>query len=398
MQLKPKVAPSVKLSTKLLYATGGLIIVTIIGVILFIQLNLGNSTTSLGAGQVYTSRVSGNWSTKGVWQGNVSPGSSIAGVTVTILSGNSVFHNGDISADNNVTINIASNATLTISGDLTVRNNLTLNNSGKLIITKNFIANNNAVATVNGGGVMDVGNNIQMGNNTEFVVNGTLRAGGNVSFGNNEIFNGSGNVNIVGSGCNQWTGSNPCIPGIIVLPVKLLHFDAQDNGEGAVKISWSTAIEKNNDHFIVQRSTDGITYNDIATVQGNGTTQEVSHYDLVDNAPDAERLYYRLTQTDYDGTTEIFSPVFVQVVLKSAAISAYPNPMTGRNLTLNLPEGKPGMIQFLDNRGMTILNKKFDGSGTVMELEFNNDLLPGIYFVNYKPERGDIQNLKIMKK
>ncbi|HYF68355.1 MAG TPA: T9SS type A sorting domain-containing protein, partial [Ohtaekwangia sp.] len=308
------------------------------------------------------------------------------------------FHNGDISADNNVTINIEANATLTISGDLTIRNNLILNNSGKLIVTKNFIANNNASATVNGGGVMDVGNNINFGNNTDFVINGTLKAGGNVSFGNNETFNGTGSVNIVGTGCNKWTGSVPCIPGIVILPVKLLTFEAQDNGEGAVKISWSTAIEKNNDRFVIQRSTDGVTYNDITTVPGNGTTQEISYYDFVDNAPDAERLYYRLTQTDYDGTTETFSPVFVQVVLKSAPISAYPNPMTGRNLTLNLPEGKPGMVQFLDNRGMTILNKKFDGSGTVMELEFNNDLLPGIYFVNYKPERGDIQNLKIMKK
>lgn len=399
MQLKPKVAPRVKQSTTTIYyVVGGIVIASIIGIILFIQLNLGNSTDSLAASGTFTSNVSGNWTTNATWLGGTAPSTDLDGDNITIKTNTSILRSGDITGDNGVALTIQSNGTLTINGDLTVKNNLILNNTGTLIITGSLIGKNGAVVTINGGGSVSVGKDVAFENNTSFTVNGSLTVGEDVTFGTNKTFNGAGTVKIVGTGCSSWTGSTPCQSGAFILPVKLLSFKADDNGDGTVNITWSTAEEKNNDYFTLQRSTDGVTFTEFATVKGNGTVQKLSKYDAQDTEPTAERLYYRLSQTDFDGTTETFAPVFVEVKLKTAEMSAYPNPMTGRNLTVHLPKAEAGAMQMLDHRGKVILNKEIDGSSTIIELEFTDELVQGLYYINYKSASGIVKNLKIVKK
>lgn len=400
MQLKPKVAPSVKVSaTTLIYVAGGIILASVIGILLFIKLNLGNTITSLAAPPGnFVSTATGDWTSNTSWQGGTAPGSALGGNDVTISASNSITHTGDITGDNGVVLNIEANATLTIDGDLIIKNDFILNNSGTLIITGSLIGKNGANVTINGGGSMKVGNNITFDNNTSLVVNGSLNVGGDVSFGNNGVFNGTGTVNIVGNGCSDWTGATPCQSQSFVLPVKLLSFKASDDQDGTVKVSWSTAAEKNNDYFTIQVSTDGITWNELLMVKGKGTTEEVSHYTIQDPQPAAERLYYRLTQTDFDGTTETFAPVFVEVALITAQLAAYPNPMTGNNLTISLPKAEAGSIQVLDNRGKLILSRATDGSSNVVDLEFTGELLQGLYYINYKSASGLAQSLKIVKK
>jgi hypothetical protein len=397
MQLSPKVAPTLKINTSTIYVVGGVIVATLAGIVLFIYLNIGNNTESLAAAGTFSSRASGNWTSTSVWNGGTAPAAALDGDNITVGSNNAVLRSGSITGNNNVVLTIQSNATLTISGDFTVDNNLVLNNSGTLIITGNLVAKNGAGITVNGGGVMNVGGNATFDNNTNFIVNGNFTTGGNITFGNNALFNGAGTVKIVGSGCNQWSGTNACQSGPVILPVKLLRFDATDNGHGHVELSWATAMEKNNDYFTIQRSKDGVTYSDLTTTKGHGNTQEVSEYETEDAEPFAEKLYYRLSQTDFDGTTETFTPVLAEVKLVSQPISAYPNPFMGRNLTIQLPEASAGSLQIIDHRGDVILSRVTDGSSATIDIEFERDLPPGLYYVNYKTGEKT-ERLKIVKR
>ena len=54
------------------------------------------------------------------------------------------------------------------------------------------------------------------------------------------------------------------------LPVELLNFEAQAVNNEYVQLDWSTATEINNDGFEVLRSTDGVNFERIAWVDGNG--------------------------------------------------------------------------------------------------------------------------------
>jgi hypothetical protein len=397
MQLATKVAPALKIKTTTIYIAGAVVIVTLIGIALFIQLNIGNNTDTYAAAGTFNSNGSGNWINNATWAGGVAPSAALDRDNITIRANHSVLRSGDITGDNDVVLTIQSNATLTINGNLTIQNNLILNNSGTLVITGNLLTKNNSGITVNGGGAMNIGGDAIFENNTNFVVNGNLTVGNNITFGSNSTFNGTGTVKIGGSGCSKWTGSNSCQAGPVILPVELLRFAAVDNGVGMVKINWATAMEKNNDYFTIQRSKDGITYSDLTTLQGKGTTQEVSEYEMLDVNPFAEKLYSRLSQTYFDGTTETFSPVLVNVKLETGSISAYPNPFTGRNLTVNLPQEEAGTLQIVDHRGDVITTREIDGSSKVIELEFDRDLPQGLYYINYK-SGSTVKSLKVVKR
>jgi len=70
--------------------------------------------------------------------------------------------------------------------------------------------------------------------------------------------------------------------------------------ENEIKLSWITASEINNDYFTLERSVDGRTFEEIATILGNGNSTELTRYIHMDESPRNGLNYYRLKQTDYD--------------------------------------------------------------------------------------------------
>jgi Secretion system C-terminal sorting domain len=89
------------------------------------------------------------------------------------------------------------------------------------------------------------------------------------------------------------------------LPVKLLFFNANVQICDVV-LRWSTATELNAKSFEVYRSIDGINFTKIATLRAAGTTNTTQYYEYKDNAP-FKTSYYKLIETDFDGTTETFN-------------------------------------------------------------------------------------------
>ncbi len=89
--------------------------------------------------------------------------------------------------------------------------------------------------------------------------------------------------------------------GNTTLPVALTTFTAKANKTGSVNVSWTTASEKNNSHFEVTRSADGVSFNKLAEVAGSGNTNTAQHYNYTDAKPASGNNYYRLKQVDHDG-------------------------------------------------------------------------------------------------
>ena len=87
------------------------------------------------------------------------------------------------------------------------------------------------------------------------------------------------------------------------LPVELLDFDATC-ADDKVNLHWTTVSETNNDFFSVARTADGVNFEFIGTVDGAGTSTSQNSYSWTDNLPYEGNSYYRLSQTDFDGTTK----------------------------------------------------------------------------------------------
>jgi len=105
---------------------------------------------------------------------------------------------------------------------------------------------------------------------------------------------------------NDWGalkgGTNQTVT--VTLPVELIYFNAQLVGE-KVLIEWTTASEIKNDYFSIERSTDGINFEVIEVVNGAGNSMEIIDYSTFDLDPLVGMVFYRIRQTDFDGTNVV---------------------------------------------------------------------------------------------
>jgi len=168
-----------------------------------------------------------------------------------------------------------------------------------------------------------------------------------------------------------------------VLPVELVSFTAQVRG-AAVGLAWRTSSEKNNDHFVVERSADGRTFQPLTTVQGAGTTSATTNYTATDAHPLSGLSYYRLQQLDLDGSVHYAPIISVQVAATTLAptslLKAYPNPTTD-HLMLDLRNLTAGATraQLRNLAGQVVLEQPV-ADGTTPELSLAA-LPAGVYLL-----------------
>jgi len=84
------------------------------------------------------------------------------------------------------------------------------------------------------------------------------------------------------------------------LPISLISFEGVQE-DRSNKLRWTTASEKNNDYFTVEKTTDGKTFEEIGNIQGAGNSIYYNSYQLTDINVEPIINYYRLKQTDFDG-------------------------------------------------------------------------------------------------
>ncbi len=110
------------------------------------------------------------------------------------------------------------------------------------------------------------------------------------------------------------------------LPVKLANFRFVSTGNCTGMLQWQTLSEYRNKGFEVEGSTDGMRYDKIGFVQGNGNSQNPKTY-IYQIAPNAkEKSFYRLRQVDTDATFTYSSIVSVNPCGNSTSVTINPNP------------------------------------------------------------------------
>lgn len=110
------------------------------------------------------------------------------------------------------------------------------------------------------------------------------------------------------------------------LPAELTSFTAAADAD-EVRLDWTTATERNNHFFTVERSADGVddeSFEPVLRVASLGDSQHETYYVTADEHPLPGTSYYRLRQTDLDGTTTIVSEVVAVVMNASASGMVWP--------------------------------------------------------------------------
>jgi hypothetical protein len=65
----------------------------------------------------------------------------------------------------------------------------------------------------------------------------------------------------------------------------------------------------------------------VDSIPGNGTTNTELRYGLIDDNPFEGVSYYRLSQTDHNGKTEMFNPIAITINTKEKVLSKIINLM-----------------------------------------------------------------------
>jgi len=144
------------------------------------------------------------------------------------------------------------------------------------------------------------------------------------------------------------------------LPVTLSLFEGRHTVEGNL-LNWKTSTEQNNAYFELDRSSDGIHFNLLGRVEGNGYSEVESSYTFIDSSCPAGISYYRLRQVDTDGKSALSRIISINA-LTAQEPKFYPNPVQSQ-LTLEIP----------DNALQSVDIKIFNSSGHVVLTKMNAD-------------------------
>ena len=296
------------------------------------------------------------------------------------------------------TLTIGNNKTIILNGDMTLSGTLTIVLVGST--SKLFIASPNTLTAAN---------ITFSGSATGKVIeiegpSGAVNVSGTVNFGGLDIeldgegslsagaITGADNVSCT-SGVNGGTGTCPSITagscsdggsGLCsdpALPIELGSFTAKVSGNN-VKLDWVTLSEINNDYFSIEKSSDGINYNLITTVNGAGNSVESIEYSYTDTNPSFGKSYYRLKQTDFDGASETFAPIAVEFTSLENGKLTFSNPVNaGETVSIftNAESTEKLTLSVFSMMGHEILNEEFIGSS--YEFKIDASVEPGIYFV-----------------
>lgn len=191
--------------------------------------------------------------------------------------------------------------------------------------------------------------------------------------------------------------SNPCqsisngqaedfgiiFPGVAPLPVTLSSYDATAENKFSL-LQWITDSEYNNDYYTLEHSTDGRNFTFLDEVSGNGTTNQISKYDYLHQTPVIGDNYYRLTQTDFDGTQEVLGTRVVNFKTDEIIVDIQPNPISDQTIRTNYISPQDGTLQLtvvsLDGKIIQQINRGILAGTNRIDLEIPT-LSNGVYFL-----------------
>jgi subtilisin-like proprotein convertase family protein len=169
------------------------------------------------------------------------------------------------------------------------------------------------------------------------------------------------------------------------LPVELVDFQAIPKGT-FIQLEWETAAEGNNAGYEILRSREGLQWEKIGWIAGNGTSQTSHRYRFADRTPLKGENYYRLRQLDTDGSGHLSPVRVVKVGAEEAGFQAFPLPVRGDELHLNIPlEGGVALLTLSDGNGKSLITQTWGyGQGTLDLREIPN----GIYILHVENGRN----------
>lgn len=363
-------------------------------VLSYLSFSLSTSAQTYTGG-TYTAVTSGNWhNTSGsIWEPSEPPQNCNNCLITVNVNGN---------VDLNINVTLSNGSALMIGGgsNFTV---LSIGNSGASSLLSGYnvilandgsnstiqLVNSNALISAGGAGTYD-------GILTSFISGGVttnFKAIGNAPNGF------SGNTTVASNGPATYgtlLGGPVTLSSTGTLPIILANFNAvADNSQ--VNLTWTTQLEINSSHFVVQSSTNaGASWNNLGTVAAHGNSSTPINYSFTDTKPANGTTEYRLEMVDLNGATAYSTVKAVRIGL-ATSVSVYPNPASNYvNVVLGGSTTGNVTIRLMNSSGQLLMEKTVsNAAGTTVPLTVSN-LPQGNYLIVVVGSDGTQQVNKLL--
>lgn len=164
-------------------------------------------------------------------------------------------------------------------------------------------------------------------------------------------------------------------------PIQLAGFSAEIIHR-KVYLSWHTFTERALDYFTVKKSTDGINWTDLETINAKGNSSVRTNYEFWDENPHYGINYYRLECRDL--SNEVFHSTVVDVNLSGVdLLSIYPNPNNGTfSLYTDAHSDNKIEVTIYNVQGKIVHTQHSLAKDGVNEIPLSLDLNTGVYFLS----------------
>lgn len=171
-----------------------------------------------------------------------------------------------------------------------------------------------------------------------------------------------------GGGGATGDGNNP-------LPLELISFYGHLNERHQAALFWETATEVDIEHFVIQKSKDGVAFTNVDTLPAHGR----GLYTYLNPNPEEEGVYYRLKVDEYSGIKSFSNLIRLNMEARvKMDMKVFPNPAQG-NVSVVAPMA--GIIRLLSLDGQQVLEQAYPNAYGVATLNISA-FEPGLYFIS----------------
>ena len=176
-----------------------------------------------------------------------------------------------------------------------------------------------------------------------------------------------------------------CLP-TVLLPIEVSSYDVTCSN-GAALVTWNTESERGNDFFTIEQSCDGKIFAPVKTIKSQGDSHQQQQYAVELETPCSGINYFRLMQTNLDGTQKEIAVKSVMPCNAFEEVYLYPNPA---NTIVNIAWTNTSMrsIELFDALGHSISNTEINSNGQTSAEIATDQFANGVYLIQVNQEFG----------
>ncbi|MEO1437280.1 MAG: T9SS type A sorting domain-containing protein [Bacteroidota bacterium] len=184
------------------------------------------------------------------------------------------------------------------------------------------------------------------------------------------------------------------------LPLVLGGFTGFTEANRLNHLQWWTSTEINTSHFEIERSIDGITFEQIGEVVAAGNSENIEEYVFTDQNPVKGANYYRIRMVDQDQTFTYTETIVLTIKADNEGVEIYPSPAIDIvNIDYFSELNQRVQVDVIDVTGKTLISDVYDLTQGFNNNTINvNGLATGSYMLRTTSlETNKINTFKLVK-